>query len=990
MVLDESFTIVENNYGHNATLGNNICIIPRSESASIYIPNDVAVPTDLTHLTWEDFGITCIGQYTTTKAGTLTSSKEMNNSLFSGDITMQAGSHIRYAGSADWIGLIIKVNDSGNLTLEGAAAWLSNTKATEFSAAMFGMESFANTKFNLKIAVTNYTTASATVGVWVNNQMLGDYFTLNTNEGLGNYMALFEGTMEPYSTIAKPTGLTDVKFGDWNENVYDEGFFDGNVETAEFNGEPHPEVDQLLNTSLKENIKFEGPADDQDGNYIICWGGLNEADKAWYGLRFAFVNDTMQVYKVDDSARFTLTADKVGIDGFSFLDREYMWQVDITQCGNNVLVWMYFDGILYGGAPIVISELADVMSNTLVIYPKPYEGETQVERKITFGVADRELSDLYHDLDESAYTISSGVITMQKKNIVNGEATWENITVTGGDTITVAGDYKITYNDGVSNYIQEVVLWRSGDTKINNQNAVGAADLVRLIKKTKSTVDSAYKCEEWAYDVNGDYTVDTETDSMKNVEVVTLRDIILGTYIEDTSEEMPIAGFAGPTNNKTIKEETFKKIHDAGVTLIIQNGDGYSDVPSRRYYVYEQLTLAQKYGLGILVHDQNLLDMRTEAVATIQENLPEAIKYYKDYQSFAGLFIADEVCTEEYPPDYIANKEAEGVTVSKYDEYLNLAQAVNSQDIFGYVNLMGYTYAHVGNPTSAYQYNNYLNSLATNFHMKFISSTHYPFMTLHVDVPDEGAAKSGSDYFKNYALNRYAANQNTLPFWSFVQAGDQFELATEDSLLLEGEFKWSANMGLAFGSKGIQYFTLVQPNSEAFKTSTMGLLDYTGAENEYYDWAIDLNTQVQAIDHILMNATHEGIMTTSGYATTQVKDNVEEVTLYADYFWNWGRDEQGDAGVDVYNDNGYNGATVTCTTDTEYGTLTGCFAITDGEYQGKHALFVVNYNPETANEVAVNVGSGVAATVIHEGNTTEITGSTNITLGAGEAALVVF
>ena len=62
-----------------------------------------------------------------------------------------------------------------------------------------------------------------------------------------------------------------------------------------------------------------------------------------------------------------------------------------------------------------------------------------------------------------------------------------------------------------------------------------------------------------------------------------------------------------------------------------------------------------------------------------------------------------------------------------------------------------------------------------------MSATYYPFFGEHVDNPDEGSAVDGSDYFKHLALNRYVAKETGKPLWTFVQAGDSFELAPDDN-----------------------------------------------------------------------------------------------------------------------------------------------------------------------------------------------------------------
>ena len=231
------------------------------------------------------------------------------------------------------------------------------------------------------------------------------------------------------------------------------------------------------------------------------------------------------------------------------------------------------------------------------------------------------------------------------------------------------------------------------------------------------------------------------------------------------------------------------------------------------------------------------------------------------------------------------------------------------------------------------------------------------------------------------------ANNSGIPLWTLVQAGDSLDQVPDNDPLIEGELKWNANMGLAFGAQGIQYFTLVQPADAAYQQSVNGLIDSTGEETELYQWAKDVNKQIVAVDDILMNATNKGIMATGTYATSQVADKVKDITLYET---SWNIFESGtDIGMTVY-ENNYEGATVTCDTDDTYGTLTGCFEYKVGE-ETKHALYIVNYNVEKENTVTVKFGSDVTVTMIHNGDTTkETVSSKDIQLGAGEAVLVVF
>ena len=179
------------------------------------------VPDYVLHeLTWSDFGITC-GSASNDKKQLL-AGRNINNSLFNGDVTMQAGSEIRYIGGYDYTGLEIGVNASGNLTLETINIYSKyHNNQTEFLAETCGLDTFINTRFNLKIAVTEYSTQSATVRVWVNEQMVGEAFALSSYEEanlLGTYMSLYIGTIVPHEATDddEQSELTPLTWSDFN------------------------------------------------------------------------------------------------------------------------------------------------------------------------------------------------------------------------------------------------------------------------------------------------------------------------------------------------------------------------------------------------------------------------------------------------------------------------------------------------------------------------------------------------------------------------------------------------------------------------------------------------------------------------------------------------------------------------------------------------------------------------------------------------------
>jgi len=976
----EEFTIkIHDAHVGTYSFGNVIGIMTEGDG-SITIPKSVPVPTGLTDLTWEDFGITCIGQYTTGTYGSL-AGKELNDSLFNGDITMQADSHLRYGGSSGDFGLHVQVNSTGTLSLRSDTCTL-NLSTTEFYPEMYGLKSFADNPFNLKIAVTELEDMTAKVGVWVNDRVLGDYFTLTCtgayDSSLGNHIALHSGTMEPHSTLAKPTGLTDIKLGDWQADIYDDGVFKWNeIENAN-----HPTVDTLVGTSFKETITFTGPTNSTD-EILLYYGGMKSQSDTAYGLRIALKeedsNDVMRLYGhgIDGFNGFTLTEELAGV---SFIDTEFFWQIDVTRRGNHVLLYMYFNDKLYGGAPFVINDFAEEMNDSIGLYSFYYGGENPIERTPLIPIKEQTLSALYCDLDSTTYKIPDEIDSVKRIVITDGVRTEETMNVVAGDVLDQAGDYLIIYSDGVSMYRQEVVLYHEGDTKIGDDGETGASDLVRLIKYAKGETVTAYKSEEKAYDVNGDYEVDSSTDTMANKEVVALRQMILDTYVEDTSKVMPIVGHFGPLD-ELINDEIFSKIKKVGINQITQYQNQFSDNPAARYDVYEQLTLAQKYGMKITVKDQRL---SADPSSATTEKVETYVKDYSYYQSFAGLYISDEPKTSNYPPNYTF-----GDTDERLESFAPLAKAARDTGNFGYANAMGYSDSYTKRQTREYLYVNYLETFVNEYKAPFLSHTSYPFWESYREVDSAavgGTVENAEAYFKNLSMVRYVAGEKNIPFWTFVQSGDGFELTPKADNPSEGEFKWNANMGLAFGAKGIQYFPLVQP--ENFQNLdgkvSSGLLSADGVETTWYAYAQKVNKQISAIDHILMDATNVGIMATGEYAVSQAANTVEEINLY-DSILSW--IAAGEASTPVHSS--YNGATVTVEEGNAYGAVTGCF-----EYGDKHALYIVNYNVygEDTDKVTVDFGStNTTATTIHNALTETKTGtSMSFELAPGEAVLVVY
>ncbi len=112
-------------------------------------------------------------------------------------------------------------------------------------------------------------------------------------------------------------------------------------------------------------------------------------------------------------------------------------------------------------------------------------------------------------------------------------------------------------------------------------------------------------------------------------------------------------------------------------------------------------------------------------------------------------------------------------------------------------------------------------------------------------------------YFQNLAVIRNEALKANIPFWTYIQTTSWYQggfLPTEE------ELRWNVNTALAYGAKGIQYFTGVVPYDAGGESFAGGLFDQNGNRTNVYYYAQRANMFIQDIDHILMNSRSMGVM----------------------------------------------------------------------------------------------------------------------------------
>jgi len=423
---------------------------------------------------------------------------------------------------------------------------------------------------------------------------------------------------------------------------------------------------------------------------------------------------------------------------------------------------------------------------------------------------------------------------------------------------------------------------------------------------------------------------------------------------------MPISGYYGPLNRfwdsdpifpDRVDEHHFQALAEAGLNMIGYCHQDYAEQPD---VVMKSLDLCEKYGIRYMVLDSNIVNCAEdpEHPDYTVEDIKNYLAKYENHPAFAGPFLVDEPKS----PDWVGGNKV----IANYERMVDILQ-----------NQLGYVcYQSPINVWSidreGYReaYEKYLDEYFENMQPKFVSWAYYPFSANKED--------GFYGYFYNMNLMREHARETGIPYWASIQAGGQWnddkkhftsELPYYPN---EAQINWNINTALAFGAQGISFFPLVQPEHFAwagteeepewdFKRN--GLLGGTGEKNQWWYYAKRITKHIRAIDEVLMNCIHEGIIVVSDLAKEETR---EATCIIESGAFRELKSVEGDAFV-------------------------GCF-----DYNGKTALYVVNYNMEHSQYITLNFDKTHDIRMVKVAEESHVnTEIFELNLAAGEGVLLV-
>ena len=248
---------------------------------------------------------------------------------------------------------------------------------------------------------------------------------------------------------------------------------------------------------------------------------------------------------------------------------------------------------------------------------------------------------------------------------------------------------------------------------------------------------------------------------------------------------------------------------------------------------YNELLLAFSADAGM---DAILSDARIEAAlggANVAANLDGVVSDYANAPGLAGYFVGDEP------------------NAGSFGAIAALETELKSRDPlhFAYTNLLP-AYASGAQLGSA-SYSAYVHDFLATVKPALVSWDYYPFLLASTDV---------NGFFSNMETVRTAAIATDTPFFQFIQS----ITFNGHRTTTQAEKLWVAMQTLAYGGKGISWFTYWTPpqTGEAFGPA---LIDGSGHQTAQYAQAQAINAKLAALGRYLVPAKstavfHNGLL----------------------------------------------------------------------------------------------------------------------------------
>jgi len=274
------------------------------------------------------------------------------------------------------------------------------------------------------------------------------------------------------------------------------------------------------------------------------------------------------------------------------------------------------------------------------------------------------------------------------------------------------------------------------------------------------------------------------------------------------ADEFLISHWCGPSE---ATKEKFTQAAGAGFNVILFGGT----VEQNK----QALDLCKELKVKCMVIDNRVMAKRSRD-RTFASNLDSVVADYGSHPALWGYFLTDEPNSSQFRQlgavnQYLLKKDP------KHIPYINLFPTYASKE-------------QLGNPT----YETHVDHYCRVVRPKLISYDHYALM-------EKGERP---DYFENMEIVRRQGIKHKTPF-NYILLSLPHGPYRDPS---DADLRWQVNTALAYGARGIMYFTYETPPPDENWKWHDGIIDESGKPNRKYYEVKKINAEVKKLAPTLM------------------------------------------------------------------------------------------------------------------------------------------
>ena len=310
--------------------------------------------------------------------------------------------------------------------------------------------------------------------------------------------------------------------------------------------------------------------------------------------------------------------------------------------------------------------------------------------------------------------------------------------------------------------------------------------------------------------------------SRRLIIVATLAALLLSCSTDQPQTDIPILAWHGPDFIHST-EPVFRDMQRCGFTI---NFSSYG----KREKNIKALELALKTGVKLLISDSRISVSKILQDSTALAALDSVVIDYIAHPALFGYYIVDEPNAKDF------------AALAKIVEHLREKDPIH----IPYINL----FPNYATPVQlgVQTYSEYVEKFMETVHPPILSFDHYP-------ITDEGLREY---YFENLKIIRAAALKYKVPFWGFALSVAHGPYPKPH----QGHIRFQLYCNLAYGAKGLQYFTYATPRSSRWDFHE-AILDTSGNKTTIYRDAQFINNEIHKLAPVLNNLRSIGVYHTT-------------------------------------------------------------------------------------------------------------------------------